>query len=272
METEYFKDFFNGFKSNMILVTNNTSKIFDYKDSILNVEDNVFKVCQNSLDNIFKVKENISQTYGGKKFVTLSIFEIHNDKLSDLIDLTTNSTQQNQKELKIFDHIEETYIDGLVEIKINKPSDFTDIIKLMSLKNNCRKSNQKVSNKIHSTQFKHQIVTIKSYITTRNFQYDEKYLDFKNPDLFKVTSKLNIIIYKAHEILSSGKLLTDRNYIINSAENYKFFSSLKNIQKMAQSFLKSQQIKNTLCSQFRSCKLLRVIKVCFLFTLGYILI
>jgi len=238
----------------------------------MKMEDNVFKVCQSSLDEIFKVKEKLPQTYGGKKFVTLSIFEINNDKLSELIDFNTNASTHNQKELKIFDHIEETYIDGLVEIKINKPSDFTDIIKLICYKNSSKKSNQKTSTKIQSSQFKHQIVTIKSYITTRNFQYDEKYLDFKNPDLFKVTSKLNIIIYKAHEIAPSIKSTTDRNYIINSSEDYKFFNSLKNIQKIAQSFLKTHQIKNTLCSQFRSCRILRVIKVSFIFTLGYLFI
>ena len=234
------------------------------------MEDNVFKVCQSSLDEIFKVKEKLPQTYGGKKFVTLSIFEINNDKLSELIDFNTNASTHNQKELKIFDHIEETYIDGLVEIKINKPSDFTDIIKLICYKNSSKKSNQKTSTKIQSSQFKHQIVTIKSYITTRNFQYDEKYLDFKNPDLFKVTSKLNIIIYKAHEIAPLTKSTNDKNYIINSRENYKFFNSLKNIQKIAQSFLKTHHIKNTLCSQFRSCKILRVIKVYILFTIGYL--
>ena len=60
--------------------------------------------------------------------MTLSLFEISNDKITELIDFN-NKNDNHPKELKIFDHIEETIIDGLVEIKINKPTDFYDIIK-----------------------------------------------------------------------------------------------------------------------------------------------
>lgn len=60
--------------------------------------------------------------------MTLSLFEISNDKITELIDFN-NKNDNPPKELKIFDHIEETIIDGLVEIKINKPTDFYDIIK-----------------------------------------------------------------------------------------------------------------------------------------------
>ena len=60
--------------------------------------------------------------------MTLSLFEISNDKITELIDFN-NKNDNPTKELKIFDHIEETIIDGLVEIKINKPTDFYDIIK-----------------------------------------------------------------------------------------------------------------------------------------------
>ena len=60
--------------------------------------------------------------------MTLSLFEISNDKITELIDFN-NKNDNPTKELKIFDHIEETIIYGLVEIKINKPTDFYDIIK-----------------------------------------------------------------------------------------------------------------------------------------------
>ena len=114
--------------------------------------------------------------------------------------------------------------------------------------------------------YKHQVLTIKSYVTTRNFQYDEKYLDFKNPDLFNLTSKLNIIIFKTHEILTNNKLISNnKNYFINSSENYKFFNSLKTIQKIASNYTKTKPSKVNICSHFRSCKVSRIIKVNSLF-------